>query len=196
MPLITAKRLNRYLSNPSWTEDQWEEAAEIPEEVEGELEAALNAPISAGPPVTEYGALLESGVLALSRPVAGVDTLDGTTIVADALPTGWSLHDDGCLHFADVAVGLPVVLGTRGYGGVHHAFTARTVALTYRPGWGDKPALRSAILRKSANRFLNRHDDTVTARNLTAEAPPPLTENWTKGDLDKLSVYRWHTVWR
>lgn len=198
MPLITPGRLNSFLSGPEWSDDQWLEAADIVEEVEGELAAQLNAPISAGPQRIETGALLDTGLLALAAPVASVLVLDGTTVTDDVLPTGWTVAHDGCLHYTSGSdLPLPVPAFGYGYGiTTHHGFATRSVAITYLPGWGDRPALRSAILRKTANRWLNRHDDTVTARNLDAEAPPSLSEDWTDTDIRRLSVYRWYTAWR
>jgi hypothetical protein len=199
MPLITPERLNSYLSGPDWSDVQWLEAADVCAEVEGELEARLNARISAGPARTESGALLDDGTLVLSAPVHTVTELDGTTITGGALPTGWQLLD-GTLSSTETSlaysVGYPTLSGGAGLVGAHHGFTVRAVPIVYLPGWGDVPALRSAILRKIQARWLNRHDDTVTARNLSAEAPQPLPEDWTDDDVKRLHVYRWPTVWR
>lgn len=194
MPLITPERLNSYLSSPNWSDGQWLEVADVCAEVEGELEDALNAPISPRAARTASGALTDSGQLMLPAPVHSVSTLDGVVIPdGDPLPTGWRL-EDGYLYLDPATAGF---LGSGpGYGGVHHGFTVRTVPVTFVPGWGNRAALRSAILRKIRVRWLNQHDDTIIARNLEADAPAPLPEEWTEDELTRLNIYRWYTIWR
>lgn len=203
MPLITPERLNASLSGPKWSDEMWIEAVDVVAEVEAELAAQLAAPISAGPARTENAALTDTGLLVLTAPVHTVLVLDGTAVdEGDPLPTGWYLDamGEGFLSSTETSLaysaGYPTLGGYPGYAGRHSGYATRTVAISYLPGWGDRPALRSAILRKIQARWLNRHDDTVTTRDLTAEAPPPLPEEWTDTDIARLHLYRWAGVHR
>lgn len=199
MPLVTAERLNSFLSKPHWSDEQWIEAEDVCAEVEDELRARLNAPISPGLARTETAVLIDSGLLVCKLPVHTVTRFNGVDIPeGDPLPEGWML-DEGYVTKDDPTTAYPFgypTLGGPAAPYAHHAFGLSAITLTYVPGWGDVPALRSAILRKCQARWLNRHDDTVTARDLSAEAPPPLPEEWTDADIKALHLYKWTTVHR
>lgn len=201
MGIVSVQRFNEALASPQWTVDQEEEAGRLLDEVEDELVGQLNAPITLLSARTEQAPVLDSGLLLTRYPVGAatsVTSLDGTTVTGGVLPSGWQLEPWGMLRrdpgdtvFSPTAW-PPLPSGTL----THHGYTAGTISITYQPGWGDRPALRQAIIRITKGRFLNQHDDTVTARALETAPPPPLPETWTPEELDKLNIYCWLTVWR
>lgn len=202
MAIIDAERLNRFMSQPRWSPDQYEEAEDLLEMLEAELELQLNAKIS---PVsfTEACTVLDSGLVDTRYHVMSVTVLNGTDIdEGDPLPDGWMLRD----HWLrwDVT-GLPAPLPTFGLGlglayGPHTVGRVQgwsSVSLTYLAGLGNDPAIRRAMLSKGADIMNYRHDDTITTRGLDGtEPPPPPSEHWTDNEIKKLSKYKIIDTWR
>ena len=199
MTIVDSARLNRFLSSPAWRDNQYEEADELLEEMEQELGNALGTFIT---PVryTETVTVLQTGLLATAHPVSVVNSLDGVTVTANALPASWMLlpPPESRLRWTDPGTFPPMtppifdlMTGWSPIGKVPRVAGVGAMAIDYLAGWGNQPALRKALLVKAGIVFQNRHDDTVIARNLDAQQPPPLpTETWTAAELAPLQVYR------
>jgi hypothetical protein len=189
MGIVDAERLNRHLSSPNWTDEQWSEAAQLCDEVESELADLLNTHITPVP-LTETVAVLDSGLVATSYPVAAVTELGATPIVGGVLPDGWVLREHR-LYQETQQPGAPLLsLLDPAVGWAARVAGRAAVRVSYQAGWGDEPTLRKAILKKTGAIMQNRHDDTVTVRDLTASQPPPLVEEWTTAELTPLGIYR------
>lgn len=202
MAIVDAERLNRFMSEPQWSAAQYEEAEDLLVMLEGELEDRLNTKITPVP-FSESCMILDSGLVDTRYHVYAVTSINGTAIVeGDPLPTGWVIRDHW-LRWDTAAIPsltTSTLLSGWGYGPhtVGRVQGAGSVTLSYRAGLGDVPALRRALLSKGADIMNYRHDDTVTARGLDASepAPPPPTEQWTRGEIDKLSKYLIIDTWR
>lgn len=201
MAIVDAERLNRFMSQPRWSPDQYEEAEDLVVMLESELEALLNIKIS---PVvfTESCTVLDSGLVDTRYHVYSVSTLNGGTIAdGDPLPSGWVIRDhwlrwDSTGLVAPLPTGLLTGL-TYGPHTVGRVQGGSAISLTYRAGLGDEPAIRRKILSKGADIMNYRHDDTVTVRGLDASEPPPVpTQEWTDTEIASLSKYRIIDTWR
>lgn len=196
--IVTAGRLNRFMSSPHWTDEQWEDAVDRLEGVESTLAGKLNSPIKPIP-YSETVTILRTGQLNTTYPVSSVTTINGATVVDGVLPGGWTLRDHR-LYSSETPfyLGQPFTLSTFpliGEVGRVDGLGAATVA--YQAGWGNVPALRLAILKKARTLFTNTHDDSVTVRDLDANQPSPLgSEEWTDAELKDLEIFRNLVAWR
>lgn len=198
MPLVTAARLNAYMNNPTWSEDQREEAGRICEQREARLSALLNTPLTPVPRV-ETVAVLQSGLVATTYPVAAVTKLNGTVIPdGDPLPAGWFIQDNR-LRATDASIPPSLTLGSLmpSIGVFNRVDGIGSATVEYLAGWGAQAALVDSILEKAKAVMTNRHDDTIIIRNLDAEAPAPEEEDWTTEEIAQdLGVYRNLVVFR
>jgi hypothetical protein len=201
MGIVTATRLNRFLSSPTWTESLTDEAAQLCDEVESTLGDRLATYITPVP-FTEQVAVLQTGLVATRHPVASVNTINGVTVTG-VLPAPWRIQE-GRLRWTDTGnfppLGNPefsLLGGWSPLGVAPRVQGIGSVALNYMAGWGDLDTLRLAILRKLGVIWLNRHDDTIMARNMDSQSPPPLpSEEWTDAELAPLGVFRNLAAWR
>lgn len=200
MGIVTAERVNRYLSSPAWTGAQFAEAEDLCEEFEAKLADQLNTPITPKP-YSEIATILDSGLVATAYPVAAVSALNGQAIAdGDPLPAGWVLVD----HRIRQKPLNPLTLTVSTLAFFPSGVAARTqgfgaVDVSYLAGYGDEPTLRTVIVEKVGAIMLNRHDDTVIARGLDASAPAPVAGsagNWTEQELAPLGRFRNIVVWR
>lgn len=200
MAIVDAERVNRYLSSPSWTPAQWDECAELCEEVEDTLGRLLGGVLITPAPRSEVATILDSGLVATSQPVATVTALDGATLTEGApLPAGWSLVDGRLRTTVTTSLARVGDVLTLGYaGGAPGRVQGRgLVDVSYLGGWGNRPALRRAVLLKVAAIMVNRHDDTimVTDDGQSREARG-LSEEWTAQELAALGTFRNLGAWR
>jgi hypothetical protein len=197
--IVTPARLNRFMSSPRWTPEQWEEAAEILEGLEGLLAGCLNTYIKPVP-YSETVTILGSGQVNTSHPVAGVTKINGTT-VADPLPIGWTIREHRLYSLTPPSplMGQPFTLSSCGgsLGEVGRVAGVGSCSVEYLAGWGNVPALRVALLKKARIVFRNQHDDSVRVNDLDAEdVPEPGEEEWTDAELKNLERFRNIVVWR
>jgi hypothetical protein len=206
MAIVDSTRLNRFLSSPKWRDDQFEEADDLLDELEQQLGDQLATYVTPVP-YAETCTVLQSGLLATRHPVHSVTTLNGVPVDnTHPLPASWTLLPvpESRLRWIDLGNFPPLTLpqfnlmtGWSPVGTVPRVDGIGAVAINYLAGWGNLPALRKALLTKAGIVFLNRHDDSVIARNLDSQEPPPLpTENWTTAELAPLGVYRNLTAWK
>lgn len=201
MGIVTAKRLNRFLSGPNWTDDLYDEAAQLCQEIESTLADNLMTMISTVP-WTEQVSILQTGLVATRYPVNSVDSINGTPVTGD-LPAPWVIQN-GRLRWTATSDFPPspdpafsLLTGWSALGVAPRVQGIGMVNLAYQAGWGDNDTLRLAILRKVGVIWLNRHDDSIIARNLDSQSPPPLpSEEWTDAELKPLGIYRNLAVWR
>lgn len=195
--IIDVPRLNRYMSEPQWTPAQEKAVRDIIEGVTDELRGELNAPI-VPIPYRETVGILGSGQLDTTYPVYRVTEINGAVIAEDdPLPGGWELSNHRLRYIGAPASptglsGLPFTFGDLS----RRVDSVGSATVAYLAGWGNVPALRKAILEKSAAIAANRHDETITARDLDSDEPSPLNEKWTEADLKPLEKFRNLVIWR
>lgn len=206
--IITAGRLNRFMSNPKWTEEQWLAAVDVIEGVEGQLADKL-ATFIKPVPYSETVTVLAAGIVNTTHPVAAVTKIDGTAVAdGDPLPDGWVIREHRL--YATRPPGGPLLgqpftlttwdLGggyTGGFGEVPRVEGVGSCTVEYLAGWGNIPALRLAILKKARIVFRNQHDDAIVVHDLNADTPPEREkEEWTAEELKDLERFRNITAWR
>lgn len=195
--IVTAEQLRIRAGGRDWTPDQFEDATRILVEAEGDVSALLGSPpISPLAARVETAPILCDGLVCPRWPVHTVTSIGGTVVDDDhPLGDGWLLEDG---YLTRVGTDAPLGINTPGDWriGTDYAYTAGTIQLGYRPGWGDVHAIRSMITRIALARTLNSHDDTMIARDLQAEAPPPVREPTADEIRTKLGLWRWLQVRR
>lgn len=198
--IVSAEQLRIRAGGRDWNPEQFEDATRILVEAEGDISAALG-----GPPISPLAARVEAatilcdGLVCPRWPVHTVTSINGTAVDdAHPLDEGWLLEDG---YLSRVGIAEPIgIITTPGPGGwrigADYGYAAGTIQLGYRPGWGDVPAIRSMLTKIALARVLNTHDDTMIARDLQAEAPPPMREPTTEDIRAKLGRWRWLQVTR
>lgn len=206
--IITAGRLNRFMSNPKWTEEQWLAAVDVIEGVEGQLADSLATYIKPVP-YSETVTILGSGQVNTTHPVAAATKIDGSAAVEGPAPLdGWQIREHRLYTTRQPgapALGQPFTLTTwelgggysGGFGEVPRVEGFGSCAVEYLAGWGNVPALRLAILKKARIVFRNQHDDSIVVHDLNADAPPEREkEEWTSEELKSLERFRNLAAWR
>lgn len=196
MAIVDAQRVNRYLSDPFWTENQWTEAETLCVEKEDELAGRLVSPITPIP-FSEVAAVLDSGLVATTYPVVTVTAFLGDPVDEDnPLPEGWALINHRVRNTANApALGTLTssTFWTLSNGAASRIQGGGRVNIDYQAGWGAAPALANAVLRKVAAIMKNRHDDTLItddAGSASGKQTPTVREEWTDNELATLGVYR------
>ena len=193
MAIVDSDRLNRFLGSPRWSDDQIEEAEDLLAEVEDSLAARLSTKIS---PVafSESAAVLRSGLVLTRYHVYSVDRVNDQAAGSDGSPpTGWVVQDHWLRMFPAPGSGIPGSLSFGLYNNVDlvNVDAVGVVNVTYQAGLGNVPAIRRALLRKTGIIFNNRHDETVTVRDLEASEPVKLgPEDWSDQEIQDLSIFR------
>lgn len=198
MAVVDAARVNRYLSEPFWTETQWAEAETLCVEKEDELAARLVSPIT---PISfeETAAVLDSGLVATTYPVVTVTSFLGDPVDdTHPLPAGWVLVNNRVRATpASTVIPTPSLEGLTSFWSVLGAAPrlqgSGAVAIGYQAGWGPVPALVNGIVRKVAAIMKNRHDDTLVtddAGSATGKQTPTVREEWTDNELATFGVFR------
>lgn len=165
MTIVSVPELVDYMSNVTLTADQLEAAELVLEGVQGELEVYLNRPVEPRE-VTEVLQSLDGYVRPRITPVVQVLSVTGLATVP----------------LYSKANGLYV-----GWAGEW--------SVTYRAGidGASKPDIRLAILRVAAREMQNRHDDTLSVKDLRTDDEkqnPRYPEGWQEAELMRLSRYR------
>lgn len=197
MAIVTAQRINDYLSNPEWSETQWAEAARLCVEREDDLAERLSTPIE---PIewSETAAVTDTGLVATTYPVFAVTEFLGAPVDDDhPLPTGWSLRRHR-VRMDTEASPLPMwssygTLWPRPSGVASRIQGSGEVSIAYRAGWGDVPALANAVVKKVSAIMKNRHDDTLVtddAGSASGRQVPTVVEEWTDDELAGLGTFR------
>lgn len=194
MGIVSAKRLNNFMSNPEWTTGQTKAVEDVLAGLERTLESKLfNAYIT--PRVcVENAPILASGLVATRQRVQSVTVLDGTTIPDDdPLPEGWTV--DARLRLRRVGplstlAPLPVSSYTPFADPSATVRSVGWVSLTYLGGWGDDPGLALAIMKKAADIVKNLHDDSLTTSGTDGSQPARVEQEWTDNEIKALGTYR------
>lgn len=198
--IVSAEQLRIRAGGRDWNPVQVQDATRILVEAEGEISTLLGgAPISPREPRVEEAPILVDGLVCPQWPVHTVTSINGTPVDAEhPLPEGWLLEDGYLIRTGTVEpIGiLNAISAAPATVGDDYAYTAGTVQLGYRPGWGDVPAIRSMLTKIALARVLNVHDDTMIARDLQAEAPPTIREPSPDEIRQRLSQWRWLQVRR
>jgi hypothetical protein len=185
--VVTPDQVNDHLSSPRWSADQVKACEVLIAQRQKGLERWFGVPID---PVdrTETVAVLDSGLLATSWPVFRVYAIDSVTLADpgallwEPLPDPYVWRDDGWISLADPVSQSAYTERSYSIIGGSCAVLPR-VTVRYAGGWGPQPDIMGALIEKVGNVMANRHEDTVTARQLDEHAPPPLKEEWTDKEL-------------
>lgn len=196
MGVVTAKRLNDYMSSPEWTPEQVSAVEDVLAGLERELEGALFGAWITPRPTFEVAPILRSGLVATTQVVHAVTAINGTTVDGThPLAPPWVVRDHRLRTMTPGAVPVltPFSLSAptawdAGRAGATDA--VGSVSVEYEGGWGADPAIVLAILRKASNWALNWTEDSIRIRETDGTTPPPLTEEWTAEELAGLSAYR------
>lgn len=181
MAVVTTEQVRDYLSHPTWSDAQIRACEQEIDAKTTALEGWFRVPIE---PVerTEYAPIYRTGLVATTAPIYTLLALDDVPVVDGMPPAPYELRDGVWLY-------------NRDYDGAVNRYTSRPfditvggegylkVAVRHLAGWGGAPDIVNAIIRKVGAVMLNRHDDTVVARNLDTESPKPLDEDWSDKEL-------------
>lgn len=183
MSIVTAEQVRVYLSSPSWTGEQYASVDANCAQREGELAGWLRVPLTPEER-TETVPVLASGLVATSAPIYQLFDIDNVASAGDVPPAGYVLAR-GYLR-------RPGATGAsaRPFSPLAGDSSLAAVTVHYMAGWGPHPALAGAIMTRVGAYALNKHDDTVMARNLDGDTPKPLRENWTEDDFAVLRAFR------
>lgn len=199
MSIVTVEQLIKKLSSIVWNDEQEQIAQIVLDGVEEALEDRLyGAPISPRFSRAELAPILDSGQVATRYPVYSVSALDGTDITLDIEhpQADWWTLEKGVLWRSSAEAPLTQ---TYPYGGgrVPHTRNTGAVLVTYRPGWGNRPALALAILNKAADIMGETQDDSLKVRNTDGTKLPPLPPmEWSDKEIASLDTYRNLTAFR
>lgn len=194
-PVVTVKQVRDHLSSPPWSAEQEAACAVLIAARQTGLARWFGAPID---PVNriETVRVLDSGLIATTWPVHRVFSVGGLAVAGpgallwEPLPAPYVWRDEGWI--AAPEPGPATGYATRAYSILTGDPGGIWVAVSYAGGWGPAPDITGALIEKVGAAMLNRHDDTVTARRLDAEEPPPVNEEWTDRELMMLrSRRRW-----
>jgi hypothetical protein len=182
MPLTTVDEVNNHLSSPPWSPDQRAACATLIGKREEELARWFGVPLEPTLRVDTVPILQPSGLVATPMPIYQVLAIDGVDLVGGVLPVTYELRDEAWLYCVDPGYAgystrpFSIAFGDSRAG-------QRRVSVKHLAGWGPKADIIGAVIEKVGATMLNRHDDTVVARNLDAQGPPPLKEEWTEAEL-------------
>ena len=175
MQFVTVTELSDHMSGATFTDAQERDAERVLRGLTRNLERKLARGFTEGLE-TESVYAAEDGWALLSRsPVKSVVTVDG--VAAVLAPSFW---------------GAPRVT----HGGVAGLSPLTWHVVTYRGGGGlnenDLDDVRFAILDKAAGIMTNRHDDTVTVKDLDTQQPVqrPRELHWTRDELEQFDRLR------
>lgn len=192
MGIVDAKRLNKFMSSPEWTNDQTLAVGDVLDGLERTLESKLSNAFITPRPCVEDAPILESGLVATRQRVQSITVLDGTTIPeGDPIPTGWVIDARHRLRRVSAPPLLSAVpISAYVTNPMGHVRSTGWVALTYLGGWGEDPGLRLVIMKKAANIVRNMHDDTLATSGTDGSQPARAEEEWTDEEIAALGTYR------
>jgi hypothetical protein len=189
MAVVTVEQVRDHLSNPSWSDSQRRACQQLIDSRQALLQDWFRVPIEPGPQRTETVPVLDqTGLVSTTYPIYELIAVGGEAAVEGMPPAPYEIRDGAWLYDPTYDTGL-IGYSSRPYSLIGGAALTR-VTVTYLPGWGAKADIVGAIIDKVGNIMLNRHDDTVVARNLDAEKPPQLGEAWTDDELKMLRARR------
>lgn len=168
--IVEVQDLQDYMSGVSFSIEQTAAAEEIIAGVQSEVEAFLNRPIEPET-FTEMATVDSHGwIIPKKTPVISVSSV----IMNNAPVTGWRLGDYG------VYIGAP-----GGY-----------VTLTYTAGLtgADAAMIRLTVLRVASREMQNRHDDTLSVKDLGTHDVAPLPEGLQDEDRARIQRFRRRVV--
>lgn len=185
MAIVTVEQVRDYLSHPSWTDSQRRACAQQIDYSQALLADWFRVPIESTETRTEMVPVLaETGLVATTYPIHTLVTIGGEAAPGGVPPVPYEIRDGAWLYDPTYDTGL------LGYTTRPFSLIGPTgpplVVVSYLPGWGAKDDIVGAIIKKVAAVMLNRHDDTVAARNLDGEKPTELKEDWTDQELAML----------
>lgn len=191
MPVVTAEQVRDHLSNPTWSDAQYRACTALIASRQARLQAWLRIPIDPIEVTETVRVLPNSGLVATTYPIHTLLGIDTTIVVGGVPASPYELRDEmAWLYDTSYSSGGQYAYTSRPFSPVYGACPPPRVAVHYMAGWGSKDDLVGAIRDKVGNIMLNRHDDTIVARNLDAEKPPQLVEEWTDAELNMLRARR------
>lgn len=190
MPVVTAEQVRDHLSNPTWSDAQYRACTQQIASRQARLQAWLRVPIDPIEVTETVRVLPNTGLVVTTFPIYELIDINGEAAPGGVPVAPYELRDERAwLYDTSYDTGL-LSYSSRPFSPVYGAAAPARVAVHYMAGWGGKDDLVGAILDKVGNIMLNRHDDTIVARNLDAEKPPQLSEDWTDAELAMLRARR------
>lgn len=182
MAVVTVDQVQRHLSNPPWSDDQIAACQLLINKRQAELSRWFGVPIEPTER-TDLAVVMASGLVATLMPIHTLYDVDGVTAVNGVPAAPYELRDGAWLYTVEADGGWPAY-STRPFSLV--GSPSPRVSVHYLAGWGATDDIVGAIVDKVSATMLNRHDDTVVARQLDAQAPPQLKEEWQETELTML----------
>lgn len=196
MGVVTARRLNDFMSSPEWSPAQQNAVQDVLDGLEASLESSLFGAWITPRRAAEVAPILRSGLVATRQPVHALATVDGVAVDADhPLAAPWTLSNNRLRNMMAGVSTPPLIFDLTSPRPTSGSVIGQ-VAVEYDGGWGAEPALVLAILRKARNWARNWLEDTVRIRDADSEQAPPLLEEWTEAELKALGRYRLVTAVR
>ena len=188
MPIVTVEQVRDHLSRPAWTDSQTRACQQLINARQKRLEGWLRVPIDPVETTETVPVTLDTGLVSTTYPVHTLLDVAGLVATDGMPPAPYELRYGVWLYDPTYDTGQ---LGytSRPFSPLTGAAPPR-VAVHYMAGWGAVDDLMGAIIDNVGAVMLNRHDDTVVARNLDAEKPPALAETWTDAELAMLRARR------
>lgn len=190
MPVVTAEQVRDHLSNPTWSDAQYRACEALIVSRQARLQAWLRVPIDPIEVSETVRVMPATGLVVTTYPIYTLLAIDSADVIGGVPADPYELRSEGAWLY-DISYDTgPVAMTSRPFSLITGAAAPARVTVGYLAGWGDKADLVGAIRDKVGNIMLNRHDDTIVARNLDAEKPPQLSEEWTDAELLMLRARR------
>lgn len=189
MPVVTTEQVRDHLSRPPWSDSQRAACEQLIASRQARLEDWFRVPIDPVERTETVPIYAESGLIATTYPIHTLLEVDGVAAVDGMPPAPYELRDRVWLYDPTYDTGTWATT-SRPFSLTAPMFGRPRVAVHYLAGWGATSDIVGAIIDKVAAVMLNRHDDTVVARNLDAEKPTEIKEDWTDAELAMLRARR------
>ena len=189
MAIITVEQVRAHLSGPAWNDAQRADCQRLIDGRQARLQGWLRVPIDPVEITEQAPVDRRSGLVMTTYPIHTLLSVNGDAVAdGDPPPSPYALRENWLYDTSQV---------TRAWGYMSAPYTLTEGAgypnwasVHYLGGWGAVDDLVSALLDKVGNCMLNRHDDTLIARNLDTEKPKSLDEDWSDQELLMLRARR------
>jgi hypothetical protein len=188
MAIITVEQVRNHLSGPAWNDQQRADCQRFIDGRQARLQSWLRIPIDPIEVTERVRVSPTTGLVMTTYPIHTLIAINDVLVVNGVPPDPYEIQGETWLY--DTSYPSQPAYIVRPFTLTDGTAYAPPVKVHYMGGWGDQPDLVATLLDKVGNCMLNRHDDTVIARNLDAEKPVNLNEDWTDQELLMLRARR------